>query len=112
MGKGATVVSWDVKLSLSFEKAGSPVCLSKEKLNQIDAQVRGRKKLEYKWKQEAFLCKTEGSNSTVQHIYLSPLSLQLSKFKKNMNNGSYLNTSISDTFKKYVICRGFILEGL
>lgn len=51
--KATVVVSLDVKLSLSFEsyinnKGSSPVCYSKEKLNQIDAQ-REREKLEYKW---------------------------------------------------------------
>lgn len=44
-GKKAIVVSWDVKLVLSFEsyiltKMVLPVCHSKEKLNQINVQVK------------------------------------------------------------------------
>lgn len=106
MGKRATVVSWDVKLGLSFEsyitnKSRFPVCYSKEKLNQIDAQVRERKR-ERNWNingsRRLLFCRTEGSNSTVQHIYFSPLFLQLSTFSKNMNNGSYFSTSISNAF--------------
>lgn len=81
--KATVVVSLDVKLSLSFEsyinnKGSSPVCHSKEKLNQIDAQrernwnINGSRKLVF--------CRTEGSNFTVQHVYFPPLFMQLSTF--------------------------------
>lgn len=61
-------------------KAAPPVCLNKEKLNQINVQVRVR---ERNWNitrsRRLIFCMTEGSHFTILHMYFfSPLVMQLS----------------------------------